>query len=150
MSMRTARREPVGAYNFVVMIDNLKIGFTKISNFEVGYESEVLMEGGVNGKVFSLNSSVKREGTVVMERGVFSGSDESELDLLKALRAEVRFPTASIGVMNQTGNLVKFYALRGLKVKKWRLSEFNAKRSGMLIETLELAYEEIEEVPVPK
>lgn len=149
-NMRTARREPIGAYNFVVMIDKSKIGFSKISSFEVGYESEVLVEGGVNGKVQSLYSPQKNEGTVVMERGAISAANKNDMDLLQKLRAEVKIPNASIGVMDTAGKLVKFYALRNLKVKKWKLSDLDASQSSFLIESFEFAYEEIEEVEIPK
>lgn len=147
--MRTQRREPMGAYNFVVSIDNTNIGFSKISSFEVNYESEVLMEGGVNNKVLSLYSPAKNEGVVVMERGAISSANKKDLDLLKSLRAEVRIPTVTVGVMDAAGKLAKFYVLRGLKVKKWRLGEMDAARSEVLIESLELAYEEFEEAELP-
>lgn len=149
MSGSNYRRMPVMSQNFFVMFGPFKIGFTKVSSFDVSYECEVLAEGGVNNKVRTLRAPQKNEKVIVMERGAVTARDTMDYLLLEVLKTDLRFPVVFIGVNDARGRMKKFYTIFNAKVKKWSLSDLVADTAGILIETLEFAYEYIEEIPVP-
>ena len=55
------RAEPVPGYKFQVFINNIRMGFSRVTNLEESIETEPLQEGGVNDRTYSLRAPVTAE-----------------------------------------------------------------------------------------
>jgi len=136
-------------YNFTVYFDAFKFGFAKVSNIEDSVETDTLVEGGVNDRVYSLRRPVASERVMVFERG--RGS-RGALTMLteRNLKPGSRITCDTlILVHDQNGKHVRdVFALSGCYVKSWKLSDFDARSSDALIETFEIAYEKAESVGI--
>ena len=62
--------EPVPGYKFQVFINNIRLGFSRVTNIEESIETEPFQEGGVNDRVYSLRRPISAERTLVFERGL--------------------------------------------------------------------------------
>ena len=139
------RRDPFLAFCFRVTIDDKvkdpKVGFFK-SVGGLSYETEVVdyREGGVNDSTFKLVGGTKWKN-IVLKRG-FSGPE------LIAWREEWLKPgkkTRKGGKIEQMSTdgktvLATWTFTRGWPVK-WELSELDASKNEVSIETLEIAHE---------
>jgi phage tail-like protein len=139
------RRDPFLAFCFRVTIDDKvkdpKVGFFK-SVGGLSYETEVVdyREGGVNDSTFKLVGGTKWKN-IVLKRG-FSGPE------LIAWREEWLTPgpkTRKGGKIEQMATdgktvLATWTFTRGWPVK-WELSELDASKNEVSIETLEIAHE---------
>jgi phage tail-like protein len=130
------------------MFGSIKIGFAKVSRIDVSYATETVAEGGVNDRVVSLRAPQKEERMISMERGVITRNKAVEFDLLEVFKTDTRFPQVFICVNDAHGDMRKMYSLHNCVVKRWSLGDLDASNANVLIETLEFAYEYIEEAPV--
>lgn len=152
MSVETAlwdpRPEPIPSYKFQVFVNNIRMGFSRVTNIEESFETEPFQEGGVNDRVYSLRTPVKAERTIVLERG--AGSRGMVLELLSmSFRVGNRLPSGVlILVSGRDGAITEIYSLQGVVVKKCRIGSLDAMSSEVLIESFELAYETIESFPL--
>ena len=152
MSAETAfwdpRPEPVPTYKFQVFVNNVRMGFSRVTNLEESFETEPFQEGGVNDRVYSLRTPVKAERTLVLERG--AGSRGMVLELLSmSFRVGNRLPSGVIILVSgRDGAINEIYTLQGVVVKKCRIGNLDAMSSEVLIESFELAYETIESYPL--
>lgn len=136
-------------YNFTVYFDAFKFGFTKVSNIEDSVETETIVEGGVNDRVYSLRRPVSSERVMVFERGRGSRGMITMLTE-RNLKPGSRITCDTfIIVHDQNGKHVRdVFALSGCYVKSWKLSDFDAGSSDVLVETFEIAYEKAESVGI--
>ncbi len=136
--------EPIPGYKFTAIVNAVPMGFSKISNVEISFDTEPFHEGGVNNKVHLISSPVKSEKTLVLERGIaFRGlAFQSMADLKpgKKIKGDI-----IILVYDRKGDIVKIYFVDGAVVKKWSTNDFDANSSELLIERFELVYETLEE-----
>ena len=142
------RPEPVPGYKFQVFINNIRMGFSKVTNIEESIETEPLQEGGVNDRVYSLRKPVSTERSLVFERGM--GSRGLVMTML-TLRFAVgqRIPQdILILVCDRTGTITHIYQVHGAVVKKCSVSDLDAMNSEVLIERFEIAYETLESCPI--
>ena len=140
--------DPVPGYKFQVFINNIRFGFSKVTNIETAVETEPLQVGGVNDRVYSLRTPVKAERTLVLERGVASRGIAFTLITLR-LDVGQRIPNdIYIFISNRNGVVTNLYSVHGAVVKKIRLSDLNAMSSDVLIESFEMTYETMESCPI--
>lgn len=134
-------------YNFTVYFDAFKFGFAKVSNIEDSVETDTLVEGGVNDRVYSLRRPVTSERVMVFERGRGSRGALTVLTERNLKPGKRVTCDTLILVHDQNGKHVRdVFALSGCYVKSWKLSDFDARSSDALIETFEIAYEKAESV----
>lgn len=141
---------PLLAYNFHVYINNKAYGFQKISNIEQVIETEMITEGGCD-YVKILPSPPKNINIMRFTKG--AGTFEEETFVFK-VGQYINSPI-HIFVLGQTeenGKIVrkprKHYCILGAMISKWNLSDFDAESSTMLIETFEIQYSKLEQVPI--
>ncbi len=142
------RAEPVPGYKFQVFINNIRMGFSRVTNLEESIETEPLQEGGVNDRTYSLRAPVTAERTLILERGVAS---RGLLMTALTLRFTVgqRLPMdVFILICDRNGVLNRMYQVHGATVKKCAVSDLDASRSEALIERFELSYETMESCPI--
>ena len=128
-------------YNFVVVLENKKIPFQKVSGLSGEGNFEALREGGRNTVVYSLSNQNSAERTITLERGLLS--DEMEFTLYEPgyrFRGEVM-----IGVLGMNQKLVKSYYLGGCYIRRISVSELNADNSNLMMGTMEIGYLTLEE-----
>ena len=136
-------------YNFTVYFDAFKFGFSKVSNIEDSVETDTLVEGGVNDRVYSLRRPVTSERVMVFERGRGSRGAITMLTERNLKPGKRITCDTLIIVHDQNGKHVRdVFALSGCYVKSWKLSDFDARNSDALIETFEIAYEKAEFVGI--
>ena len=142
------RPEPVPSYKFQVFINNIRMGFSRVTNIEESIETEPLQEGGVNDRVYSLRAPVRGEKTLVLERG--AGTRGLVLELLTLrFRVGQRIPgTMLILVSGRDGAITNNYEVHGAVNKKCKVGNLDAMSSEVLIESFELTYETLESHPL--
>jgi phage tail-like protein len=143
-----ARNQMVMTSNFFVMFGSVKLGFARVSRIDVAYESETVAEGGVNNKVTSLRAPQREERMISMERGSITSKESNEFNLFEVFKTDTRFPVVFVGVNGIDGKMQKMYALHNCVLKRWSLGDLDAGSSNVLIESLDFAYETIEETAV--
>ena len=134
---KTQRREPAGAYQFLVQIGKQEYGFSKISVLRRERENFTIQEGGLNDRVHILPGPVKHGGTVRLERGVYLGEAlpfyMAGEPLPGPMTIELCSPSGQSGQKN--------YTLVGLVVKSWEAGDLDASQNQILIDRFEIDYE---------
>lgn len=137
---------PAISYNFTVFIQMIPMGFTKISSIQYEIDTDFIKEGGVNNYVHTMMKPCQTEKRMVFERGVCS-------DLKTALTGRLNVGQrlnmpVLIFVSGADGIYTGFYELSGVIVKKFSSSDLDASRGALIIEKIELVYENIEFVGI--
>ncbi|MFI3177278.1 MAG: phage tail protein [Eubacteriales bacterium] len=129
-------------YNFQVEIDGMSnpISFRKVSSIERGIETETCQIGGLNARVHSLASAIGSERILTCERGVMSKDDQ---EVFETLTDSISCDLA-VAILDDAGNVVRYYELRDCMLKTIRLGDLDASVSDILIETLEFVYGDME------
>jgi phage tail-like protein len=142
------RRDPLPVFCFKVEL-NLQGGAPAAAFFKsvsgIKYETEVipLMEGGTNNTTFQLVGATKWSN-IVLKQG-YTGASE----LLK-WREEwlsgkmVRVPTGKIIQLNTAMDPIATWTFYQGWPCKWEIGEFDASKSELAIETLEIAHNGIQ------
>lgn len=139
--------EPIPSYRFSVYVQALRMGFSKITNIEESIETDTLQEGGVNDRVYSLRKPVTRERTLVLERGV-AARGVATMALAAQFGVGNRLHTGMLIIIHKrNGEIGYIYEAEGPVVKKMSLSPLDSMGGQVLIETFEVAYEKIKQLP---
>jgi phage tail-like protein len=136
------RRDPYGAYQFLVEIDGLIVaGFSEVSGLAV--ETEVLeyREGGVNDHMHRLAGPVRHPGNIVLRRGLTAATDlwswHQDIAAGKITRRH-----GAIVLLN--GLLPAWrWNFRDAYPARWTGPELRAGGSAVALESLEIAHEGI-------
>lgn len=142
MANSTKKYSLYKGYNFIVEIDCFKepLSFTKVSSMERGIETESCSIGGLNSRVYSLANAVGSERTMTFERGVMSAEDqEAFMEISDYFLCDI-----AIAVVDDNGQVLRYYYLTECSLKSIRLGDFDASQSNILVETLEFVYNEIQ------
>jgi len=142
------RSVPLPAYSFLVFMQMVPMGFSKISSIEYAIDTEPLVEGGVNSYVRSLVTPSKSEKKMVFERGIASRMIEDNLTSRFSVGSRLNTPVIII-VKDINGFPSKMYELTGGFVKKWSQSDLDASKGAIQIEKIEIVYENIEVLGFP-
>ena len=135
-------------YRFLVFIQGIPLGFSKIKNIVSEVETDSIVVGGINTYAVSLIKPTTKEKTMVFERGVTSGIMPNMKRMLASARFSVgqRLPMdIVIAVRNGKGGIEKLYFVHGAMVKSWKCSDLDAMHDEVLIESFEIVYETLEE-----
>lgn len=137
--------EPIPGYKFMVYIQNVAMGFSKVTNIENSIETEPLQEGGVNDRVYSLRHPQSAERTMTFERGTVFSTGALQMLLTFRFAVGQRLPEdIMILVMGRNGIPAKTYFVHGAVVKKCAWSDLNAMSGELLMERFEIVYETLE------
>jgi phage tail-like protein len=135
------RKDPLPAFCFKIEISGITAFFKSISGLKYETESIPVREGGVNDTTFMLVGATKWS-PLVLKNGFTQGSD-----LLKWRDEWMRGNklTRRSGVITQLDttqkkDMAKWEFVRGWPTK-WELSELDASKSELSIETLEITHE---------
>lgn len=129
------------SYNFAVFFGRKKVSFQKISGLSAGAEFEALREGGRNTVVYSLRNQDNAERTITLERGL-SATEKEFSDYQPGTRYK---DDVIIVSLNDRGIPMKAYYLTGCVIRRLSIGEMNASGSGLVIASMELGFETMEE-----
>ena len=143
--MSAARKDPLPVFCFHVKLDFMgSEGFFK-SVSGLRYETEVVpvREGGQNTTTFQLPGAVKWSN-IVLKMGFTKDSASSGMLQWRKEWTEPGGGKRSGGTITQLdtamNRVMSWTFVRGFPVK-WELSEFDASKNELAIETLEIAHE---------
>jgi phage tail-like protein len=134
-----ARRDPYGAYNFLVEIEGLIAGgFSELSGLEVTTEVDTVREGGVNDHVHKLPRS-STQSDLVLKKG------QTDVDLLwkwheDVVAGKVRRKNGSIYLVDAQGALAMWWDFTQAFPVKWSGPALDAASGQVAFETLTLAH----------
>ena len=133
------RRDPLPVFCFKIQIEGVQAFFKSVSGLKFETESIPVREGGANDTTFMLVGSTKWS-PIVLKNGFTAGSD-----LLKWryqwMSGTMNRRNGVITQLNTAGqDMAKWEFVRGWPTK-WEMSEFDASKSELSIETLEITHE---------
>lgn len=123
----------VGSAVFVVNINGMELGFSKISGLTSGVEYDTYVEGGGQMHLFYKPSSTA--GTLTMEKGI-SMVDQ---DAVNQLAPGVSIKGLSITLQKNGENVENYYIESGMVVS-WQLGPLDALSSAVAVKTFTIAH----------
>lgn len=121
-------------YQFQVWIENEKVSFSKISGLNMEVKTKVESKRG-DGRLITAPANAPRK--LRLQRGAYK--DEKSL-LNKLCPGMYLEQGIIIAVLGQTGEIVMIYAIDNAIVSKWEISEIDALRGQILVDTFEVTY----------
>lgn len=131
------KRYPLPGYRFIVFLDQLIMGFQKVSGVSREVETEVYREGGLNTSVHIFPKYCNGERVLKLEKGTYGGTGH-----LFYMTGEKLPGVLTLSVLDEMGLPMKVYLFWGMVVKRWEISELSAEQSGILIDRFDISYEE--------
>lgn len=135
------RKDPLPVFCFKIEINSVTAFFKSVSGLKFETESIPVREGGANDTTFMLVGATKWS-PIVLKNGFTAGSD-----LLKWRNEWLG------GTMTRRGGVIKQLNTAGQSMaewefvrgwpSKWEMAEFDASKSELAIETLEITHEGI-------
>jgi phage tail-like protein len=132
--------------SFLVTIGVLKFSFSKVSNIVDSIETEVLAEGGDNWGVHNLMKARTGSQTLVLERGVLSGTAASLVDAAFTTGMPIYGLTV---IVMQHGSMKKAYSIVSGMVTKVETTNLDALGNEPLYKTIEITHNGLHEIPLP-
>jgi len=136
--------EPLPGYKFCVFVQNIPLGFSRVTNIEESIETEPLQEGGVNDRVYSLCRPQSGERTMVFERGAGGQNFALSAASLRLMVGQRLPEDVIIMVLDRNGAPGRVFFLHGAVVRKCTYSDLDAMSGQLQIDRFELAYETLE------
>jgi phage tail-like protein len=123
----------------------IDVAFQSVSGLDSTLETEPIKEGGENR--FTHNVPVRRKyGPLVLKRGLM-GPDQSILTnyLMQVFANDIFTPmdTVTIQLLDESHQALLCWSVNNVWPTSWKLSELNAMQGEVLIETLELNYNQL-------
>lgn len=123
--------------------------FQEVSGLKIEMEVEALREGGENQFVHQLPSGA-RHGNVVLKRSLLALDHNLENWVVNALESGLRTlikPYAVVVSLIDADNWpMRTWSLTNAYPVKWEVSAFESRKNELVIETLELSFNEINRI----
>lgn len=131
------RTEPIPGYRFAVYLNDIVMGFQRVSGISREVETETYHEGGLNTSVHIFPKFCSRERILRLEKGACRGTEH----LFCLIGDRLEGPLNLI-VMDNVGNPLKSYLFTGLILKTWEVGELSAEQNSILTDRFEVSYED--------
>lgn len=128
---------PIPGYRFNVFLNDMRMGFQRVSGIGREVETEVYHEGGMNDSVHIFPRYCSRERILRMEKGICTGSEHP----FSLVGCRLEGPL-NLVVMDQLGIPLKSYLFTGLILKTWEVGELSAEQNSILTNRFEVSYED--------
>ncbi len=128
--------DPIPGYRFIVFLNNIIMGFQKVSGISREVETEVYHEGGLNTSVHIFPKYCSSERILHMEKGVCQGVEHP----FRLTGCRLEGPLNLI-VMDNLGIPLKSYLFMGLVLKAWEVGELSAEQNTILTNRFDVSYE---------
>ncbi len=140
-------------FHFKVTFEGLKEGkdadirFQAVSGLDVQLDTETIKEGGENRFTHTIPGRTNFPSGLTLKRGLLlPGNSGLTQWFHNAFQRQVIEPlqTVQIALLDEDHKVLVKWDLSWVWPKSWKIAEFNAERSEVLIETLELNYNRFE------
>ena len=127
-----------------------KLGFSEVSGLSVELQTEDVYEGGGNAYVYRLPKASKPKN-LVLKRAIGPGPSKV-IDWAKDCiqNLNIRPLTVVVTLTDASKNQLKTWNIMSAYAVKLAVSDFNANKNELVIETLELAYQALMSVEPDK
>lgn len=133
--------DPLPGYRFIVSLNNILMGFQKITGMRSQIETETIQEGGLNTRVHVLPKSCSAEQILRLEKGIYAG----QINPLCLVGQKIP-GVLNVMVMDNQRKPLKTYLFTELIVKSWEVGEMSADQNGILVDHFEISYEDFQMV----
>lgn len=133
--------DPLPGYRFIVSLNNILMGFQKITGMKSQIETETIREGGLNTRVHVLPKSCSAEQILRLEKGIYAG----QINPLCLVGQKIP-GVLNVMVMDNQRKPLKTYLFTELIVKSWEVGEMSADQNGILVDHFEISYEDFQMV----
>ena len=115
------------------------IKFQSVSGLDSSIDIETIKEGGEN-RFEHVVPSRHKYGPLVLKRGLISPGSSAITDWLKKAFDDQVYETLVINLLDEEHQSIMHWKINNVWPRSWKLTELNAGRAEILIETLELNY----------
>jgi phage tail-like protein len=130
---------PVG-FHFKVDFEGTDGSFQEVSGLSAEVTIEELTAGGENTFIHKLPTRTKY-GNLILKRGFIKDSDLMGW-LTDAIENFIFKPrVVNVNLLNEKHEVIAQWTFSGAYPVKWVVSDFKAMENGLVIETIELAYQ---------
>ncbi len=150
---------PTGFYFRVEFLgvtdDDTEQRFQEVSGLSVEVETEELREGGENRFVYKLPKRAKYPN-LVLKRGLLKSTallnwlDDALRTYFTVVIYSFKPADMIITLLDESGAQVAIWKVVQAYPVKWSTADLRATENAVLVETIELAYQYFERVPVPE
>jgi phage tail-like protein len=136
------RSDPFLAFRYVISFDDLRAGFSECTGLQVEIEVKEYMQGGMNRFVHKFPGRSK-QSNLTLKRGIV---DTALWDwYYDLMQGRVIFRDGSINVKDPSGkqDVMAWRLTRAFPIK-WVGPDLNADQNSVAVETLELAFHELQ------
>lgn len=136
-------------FHFLVTFEELPgarnedVMFQSVGGLDVQFDTESWKEGGENHFEHTLPTRSKFSSTLTLKRGVLKPGQSGLTDwCLKSFihLQVVPLKTVTVQLLDENHHTLLKWTLAHVWPKSWKIAEFNAERSEVLIETMELNF----------
>lgn len=131
------RIEPIPGYRFAVFLNDIVMGFQKVSGISREVETETYHEGGLNTSVHIFPKYCSKERILRLEKGTCRGVEHPFCFIGDKLEGPL-----NLIVMDHVGNPLKSYLFTGLILRMWEVGELSAEQNSILTDRFEVSYED--------
>ncbi|PSR18569.1 glycerol acyltransferase [filamentous cyanobacterium CCP3] len=128
-------------------LQSAKIGFQSVTGLSVEMQLESLKEGGENRFEYNLPTR-KKYSPLVLKRGLTQNTKIIKWCSETMLNFDIQPVNLQITLLNASQKPLMIWDVINAWPKKWSVSDFDAEKSAIAIETLELNYQYFEPKPV--
>ncbi|WP_156308075.1 phage tail protein [Sphingobacterium endophyticum] len=121
---------------------SIDIKFQSVNGLDATIDSETIKEGGEN-RFEHVVPSRHKYGPLVLKRGLIAPGDSAVTDWLKKAFDDQEYETLDtvvINLLDEQHQSLMNWKINNVWPRSWKLSELNAGRAEVLIETLELNF----------
>ena len=122
--------------------DSIDVRFQSVTGLDSAINTETVKEGGEN-RFEHVIPSRRKYGPLVLKRGLLKPANSKLTSWLKKAFDDEVFeviPTVTIMLLGEDHKAVMKWTVNNVWPRSWKVSELNAERGEVLIETLELNY----------
>ena len=136
---KTTFYPPVG-FHFKVDFEGTDGSFQEVSGLSAEVTVEELTAGGENTFIHKLPTRTKY-GNLILKRGFINDSDLIEwlTDSIENFIFKPRL--VNVSLLDENHKVIAQWTFSGAYPVKWAISDFKAMENGLVIETIELAYQ---------
>lgn len=129
-------------YNFQIITKYGNFRASKIRNIEQALDVETVCEGGLNHGVHALVAPSTQIKKLVFERGCCEEYSNLRMDRLIGV-PQSKDPMTIVIYDRAHKEILKTYEVSDWMIIKWQVSDLDAISGAVLIETVEVAYENL-------
>ncbi len=136
-------------HRFLLCLGSFTISCAKISGIESEVSVDTINEGGVNDRMIVLNTPKKKTGRLIIEHGIGRLNKLNDaMTNADTLGKHLSVPGMILVFSPKGDKVVRAYGYNSPVPVKWSVTEFDAKNSSIIIDKIEIMYQQMYEMTV--